>query len=82
MSKKRPSEPPIPNVPTKQDFLEFAAEKEFDLDQAADCRMYYKRRSWRHKDGDPILREHWLSLLETWERNAKAWYPDRRPSGD
>lgn len=74
MAKTRPPKPPIP---TKEEFLRFAAEKEFDLELAADCYMYYKRRGWRHKNGDPILPSHWLSLLECWERNSKNWNPDR-----
>jgi hypothetical protein len=56
--------------PSLEEFLEFAHEYGFDRSLGKSVWRYYRYRSWRFPNGDSITGDHWLVLLEKFEREA------------
>ena len=56
--------------PALEEFLKFAQEYGFDRSLGRSVWRYYRYRGWRFPNGDPITEDHWLILLEKFEREA------------
>ena len=60
--------------PSLDDFQRYAEglTVAFDPSIVKGCWRYYSRRGWRFHNGETIKPDHWLTILEAWERDFES----------